>query len=149
MTSTPEGKDLLIVQRVLYLHHFLQYSITQNLGFTSKLTTLSMESMFFFAYCLLHLQAVFKVSEKCHCGCRVELHKLVLLGMICTNGLMNSTGRITNIANTKFSVLSTYALWYLGCILYHLIFGSHFLMLTVNKLIAYCLVLYTFAYIYL
>ena len=32
MTSMPKGKALLLVHRVLSLHHFLQYSIPKNLG---------------------------------------------------------------------------------------------------------------------
>ena len=64
MTSIPTGKTLLLVQRVLYLHHFLKSSIPENLGVASKVTTLEMESMFFFANCLLHLQAVFRVSGR-------------------------------------------------------------------------------------
>ena len=62
MTSMLTGNALAIVQRVLYLNHFLQSSIPQNLGVPSKVTTLAMDNMFFFADCLLHLQAVFRVS---------------------------------------------------------------------------------------
>ena len=62
--STQKGKALLLFWRVLSLHHFLQDSIPQNLGFASKVTTLAMDSMFFFADCLLHLQAVFRVDRK-------------------------------------------------------------------------------------
>ena len=62
MTSTSSGKAFLIVQRVLSLHHFLQSSILQNLGVTSKVTTLSKDSVFFFADSLLQLQAVFRVA---------------------------------------------------------------------------------------
>ena len=64
MTSTLTGKALLIVWRVLFLHHFLQSSIPQNLGVTSKVTTLAMDSMFFFADCLRHLQALFRFARK-------------------------------------------------------------------------------------
>ena len=64
MTSTPTGEALFLVQRVLYLHHLIQSSILQNLGITSKVTTLAMDRMFFFADCLIHLQAVFRVSGK-------------------------------------------------------------------------------------
>ena len=64
MTSTPTGKALLIVWRVLSLHNFLQSSIPQNLGVASKVTTLAMDSMFFFADYLLCLQALFRVSGK-------------------------------------------------------------------------------------
>ena len=64
MTSTQIGKALLLVWRVLYLHHFLQSSIPQNLGIASKVTTLAMDSMFLFADFLLHLQAVFRVAKK-------------------------------------------------------------------------------------
>ena len=64
MTSTPTGKALIIIQPVLYLHHFLQSSIPQNLGVASKVTTFATGSMFFFADSLLHLQAVFRVTWK-------------------------------------------------------------------------------------
>ena len=64
MSSTPTGKALVLVQSVLYLHHFLQSSIPQNLGVPSKVTTLEMDNMFFFADLLLHLQAVFRVAGK-------------------------------------------------------------------------------------
>ena len=63
-TSTPTGKYLIFVQRVLSLYLFIQHSITQNLGVASKVTTLEMDSMFFFADRLLHLQAVFRVTRK-------------------------------------------------------------------------------------
>ena len=78
MTSTPIGKALLLVQCVLYLHRFIQSSTTQNLGIASKVTTLAIGSMFFFADRLLHIQAVSRVPGKCHCGRRVALHKLLI-----------------------------------------------------------------------
>ena len=78
MTSTLTEKALLIVQRVLSLHYFLKYSIPQNLGVALKVTTLAMDSMFFFADNLLHLQEVFRVARQCHCRRRVALHKLVI-----------------------------------------------------------------------
>ena len=64
MSSTLTGKALLLIQRVLSLHHFLQSSITQNLGFASKVITVVTASMFFFADHLLHLQTVFRVAGK-------------------------------------------------------------------------------------
>ena len=64
MTSTPTGKALLLFQRILSLHYFFQSSITQNLGVASKVKTLAMDSMFFFADRLLHLQEVFRVAGK-------------------------------------------------------------------------------------
>ena len=57
MISTPMGKDFLLVKCFLYLHHFLQSSIPQNLGVASKVTTLAMDSIFFFSDRLIHLQA--------------------------------------------------------------------------------------------
>ena len=51
MTSTLTGKALVIVWRVLSLHHFLQSSIPQNLGVASKVTILAMDSMLLFADC--------------------------------------------------------------------------------------------------
>ena len=64
ISSTPKGKDLLIIQHALSLHRFLQYSIPQNLGVASKVTTLSTDSRFSFVDRLLHLQAVFRVAGK-------------------------------------------------------------------------------------
>ena len=78
MTLTPTGEALLLVWHVLSLHNFPQSSIPQNLGVASKVTTLEMDSIFFFADCLLHLQAVFRVAKKSYCGRRVSLHKLVI-----------------------------------------------------------------------
>ena len=63
-TSTPIEKALVIVQRVISLHHFLKSSIPQNLGVASKVTTLAMDSMFFFTDRLLHIQAVFIFARK-------------------------------------------------------------------------------------
>ena len=63
MTSTPTGKALLLIHSVLFLHHFLQSYIPQNLGVASKVTTLAMDSIFFFVNCLLHLLAVFRVAK--------------------------------------------------------------------------------------
>ena len=63
IASTLTVKYLIIIQRVLSLHHFIQSSIPQNLGFTSKVTTLEMDSNFFFAGHLLHIQAVFRVAK--------------------------------------------------------------------------------------
>ena len=64
MTSTPTGKDLLLVWSILSLHSFIQPSIPNNLSIASKVTNLTMDSKSFFADCLLHLQAVFKVTRK-------------------------------------------------------------------------------------
>ena len=64
MESMPTGKDLVLVHSVLLLHHLLQSSITQNLGVASKVKNLAMDSMLFFSDCLLHIQAVFRVSVK-------------------------------------------------------------------------------------
>ena len=125
MTSTLTKKALLLVQCVLSLHHFLQSSIPQNLGVASKVTTLATDSICFFADRLLHLQAVFRVAEK-NATVDVGQHytNSSSLGMICTNILMNPKERITNRTTANFSGLPTYDLSYLGCILYHHIFGS-------------------------
>ena len=64
MTSTSIGKALIFVSHILSLQHFLQSFILQNLGVASKVTTLAMDSIFFFADFLLHLQAVFRVAGK-------------------------------------------------------------------------------------
>ena len=64
MASTPTGKALLLVWCLLSLNHFLQSSIPHNLAVTSKVRTLEIDIIFFFADCLLHLQAVFRVAKK-------------------------------------------------------------------------------------
>ena len=78
MTSTPKGKALLLVQRVLSLHHFFHSSIPQSLSITSKVTTMGMDGMFFFVDHIINLQAVSRVARKIHFGHRVALHKLVV-----------------------------------------------------------------------
>ena len=124
MTSTPIKRALLIVQRVLSLHHFLQSSILQNLGVAPKVINLSIYSMFFFVDSLLHLQEVFRVARKdSTVDVGYNYTNLSLLGMICTNGLMNLIERITNRATANFYGLPTYYLWFLLCILCHLLFG--------------------------
>ena len=62
--STPTRKSLLLVQRVLSLHLFLQSSMPHNFGVASKVTTLVMDIMFLFVDCLLCIQAVFRVARK-------------------------------------------------------------------------------------
>ena len=64
MSSMPKGEALVLVQRVLSLHHFLQSSIPQNLVVASKLTALAMDSMFLLADSLFCPQAVFRVAKK-------------------------------------------------------------------------------------
>ena len=50
MTSTPTSRDFLLVQSVLFLRHFLQSSVPQKLGVASKVTTLKIYSIIFFAF---------------------------------------------------------------------------------------------------
>ena len=64
MISTLIGKALLLVQCVLSLHHLLQSYIPHKLSVSSKVTTLAMDSMFYFADYLLHLQGLFRVAGK-------------------------------------------------------------------------------------
>ena len=64
MTPTLIGEALIPVQCVLSLHHFLWSSIPHNYVVASKVITLAMESMFFFADRLLHLQVVFRVARR-------------------------------------------------------------------------------------
>ena len=79
ITSTLTGKALLLVLNFLSLNQFLQSSISQNLGVASKVTTLAMDSIFFFVDCLLRLQVVCRVTKiKCRSGRRVSLHKLII-----------------------------------------------------------------------
>ena len=78
MSSTPTGKDLLVIYRVLSLHHFLQSSIPHNLGVASKVTTFATDSMFssliVYSICRRYLE----LPEKFHFGHRLALHKLVI-----------------------------------------------------------------------
>ena len=93
---------MLIIQRVVSLNCFLQSSIHQNLGVASKVTTFAMDSTFFFADLLLHLQVVFRVA-------------------------------INNFTADVGYLLS------MGCILYHLLFGSpnfHVDSLQINSLLS-------------
>ena len=101
---------------------------------------------FFFTDRLLHIQVIFWVAVK-NTTVELEYHytNLSLLGMICTNILMNPTERITNRANENFSGLPIYDIWSLGFILCQLFLVPYFVMLKFNKLIAYCLFLYTIA----
>ena len=56
-----------------FLAPFFWSYIPHNLGVASKVTSLVLDTMFFFADCLLRLQAVFRVARKCHCKRRVYL----------------------------------------------------------------------------
>ena len=105
----------------------MRSSIPQNLGVPSKVTTLAMDSMFFFADLLLRLQAVFRVAGE-NFTLDVWYHHIhsSFIGMICTNRLMNPIERITNRATTNFCGLPTYDLRSLGCIIYKCIFGSSY-----------------------
>ena len=146
MTSILTGKSLLLVQRVLYLNHFLQSSISQYLVIDPKETTLAMKSMFFFMNRLLCLQEVFIVARK-KSTVDVGQHytNLSSLGIICNHGLMNPTARITNRATTNFmaSLPMIYSLWDVFYATSFLV--PNFVMLIFNKLIDYCLLLYTIA----
>ena len=127
MKSTPTRKALLIFWSVLYLHHFLQPSIPQNLGVESKVTTLAMDSMYIFSDSLLHLQAVFRVTKrKCLCGNRVSLQFFFIDRDDLHQWIyeLHIKDHQWSDRDHKFSGLPTYGLWYLGCILYHLLFGS-------------------------
>ena len=150
MTSTPTGKALLLVQHVLFLHHFIQSSTPQNLDVSSKVTTLAMDSMFFFADRLLHLQAVFIVAGK-NATVDVGQHytNLSSLGMILTNGLIKPTERITNRATVKFSGLPTYDLRSLGYIIHHRLFGSPVYNFDCQQINSLLLFLYATASIFL
>ena len=62
MASTPTGEALLLIQCVLFLHHFLQSSIPPTLGVSLNVATLATDSMFFFADYLLHPQSLFRAA---------------------------------------------------------------------------------------
>ena len=125
MLSTSTRRDLLLVECVLSLHNLLQYSTPHNLDVASKVTTFAIYSMFFFSDCVLHLQAVFRVSRE-NATVYIGYHytNSSSLGMICTNGLMNNTERITNRATANFYGLPTYYIRCMGCDICYLLFGS-------------------------
>ena len=124
ITSSPTGKALLLVQCVPNLHHFFQSSIPQNLGFTSKIITLAMDSMFFFADRLLHLQAVFRVSKKCHSEHRIALHKLVVSRDDLHQYIDEPHRKYHQQSCHNFTGIPTFDIWSLGYIFYHLLFSS-------------------------
>ena len=137
MSSTLEGKALILTQSVLSLQKFLQYSIPPNLDFASKVTTLATDSMFFFADRLLRLQAVFRVSRK---RATLDLGQHYTnsssLGMICTNILMNPVENITNRATANF-LASLPMISGLLDVFYTTVFlVPHFVIFIVNKLMA-------------
>ena len=78
VTSTPTGKALLLIQRVISLHHFIQYSIPQNLGVAAKVTTLAMDSFFSSRIVYSIYKWYLESPENCQFGRRVALHKLVI-----------------------------------------------------------------------
>ena len=124
----------------------MRSSIPQNLGVPSKVTTLAMDSMFFFADLLLRLQAVFRVAGEIF-TLDVWYHHIhsSFIGMICTNRLMNPIERITNRATTNFCGLPTYDLRSLGCILYKCIFGSSYCNFDCQQINSLILFLYSVA----
>ena len=126
MSSTLTAKALILIHRVLSLDHFIQYSIPQNLGVASKVTTLATDSMFFFADRLLHLQAVFRVAGKYHFGRRVALHNLVIARDDMAKYFYEPHRKYHQQSDHNFSGLPTYDIWSLVFILYHLLFGSPF-----------------------
>ena len=78
MTSMLTGNALAIVQRVLYLNHFLQSSIPQNLGVPSKVITLAVVSIFSSRIVYSLYKQYLEFPVKCHCGRRIALHNLVI-----------------------------------------------------------------------
>ena len=78
MSSISTGKDLVLVQRFPSLHHFIKYSILQNLGVPSKVTTLAMDSIFSLQIFYSIYKQYLEFPGKCHCGRRVALHKLAI-----------------------------------------------------------------------
>ena len=125
MASTLTGKALILVHCVISLLHFFQSFIPQNLGVASKVTTLAMESTFFFSDHLLRLQRG-NYSRQKNTTVDVGYHykNSLSLGMICVDGLINPIESVTNILTANVSGFPAYDLWSLGCILYHLLFGS-------------------------
>ena len=117
---------MLIICCVLSLHHFLQSSISHNFGVASKVTTSANVQHIFFADRLLHLQAVFGVDKKIHCGCRVSLHNLVVARDDLHQWIdeLHRKDHQYRYCDRIFYDLPTYDLWYLGCILCRLIFDS-------------------------
>ena len=119
--STPTGKASLLIQRVLSLHHFLQSYIPQNLGVVSKVTTLENgECVFISGSFTPSTSRIQSLRENATVGVGYHYKNSSSLGMICTNGLMNPTERITNRMTEKNDGLPIYDLWYMVCILCHL-----------------------------
>ena len=145
MSSMPTEKALLLIQRVLYLHHFLQSSIPQKLDVASKVTTLATDSIYFCVSFTLSTRGIQSYQKNATLDVGQHYTNSSSLGMIFTNRLMTPTERITSRATTHFSGLPTYDLWSLGCILYHRLFGfplRNFDFQQINSLILF---LYTTA----
>ena len=125
VSSTPKGNDLVIVQSVLSLYHFLHSYIPQNLGVLSKLQPWQMDSILFLRGLFTPSKSsIYSFQKHFTVDVRYPYTNLSLLGVIFTHRLMNPIDRITNRATTIFSGLPTYDLRSLGCILYHRLFGS-------------------------
>ena len=65
------------------------------------------------------------------------------LAMICTNILMNPILKITNRATANFSGLPTFDLWFLGCIIFHCLFGPPLCNFDCQQINSLLLFLYT------
>ena len=123
MSSTPTGKDLLLVQRFLSLHHLLWSSTTQNLGVASKVTTLETYSMFSSRIVYSIWKQYLGLPGKFYFGRRVALHKLVIARDDLHQNIDEPHRKDHQLSDQKNSCLPTYDLWSLGCILYHRLFG--------------------------
>ena len=69
---------MVIFHSVLSLHNFLQSYTPQKLGFLSKVTTLAMDRMFFFADFYPIYKQYLELPGNFHCGRSVSSHKLVI-----------------------------------------------------------------------
>ena len=118
---------------------------TPELGCRLKLTTLAMDSMFFFADHLLHLQAVFRVAGRCHFGRRVVLHKLVVARDNLNQYIYEPHRKYHQQSGRKFLCVLTYDIWSLGCIIYHRLFGSPLCNFDRQQINSLILFLYTIA----
>ena len=78
MTSTPTGKALILVQRVLSVQHFIQYFVPHTLGVASKVQHWQRKVCFSLRITYSVYKRDLEFTEKIHCGRRVPLHRIIV-----------------------------------------------------------------------
>ena len=97
---------------------------TQELGRPLKSNNLDNGQFFFLLIVYSIYKQYLEFPEKCHCGRRVALHKLVIARNDLQQYIYEPYRKYHQQSNIKFSGLPTYDIRSLGCIIYHLLFGS-------------------------